>query len=209
VAPRAYNSETRRQQQLRLRARIAAAAAQLHAERGVFGTSYADIARRAGVSLPTVYSHFRTQDELIAACTGHVQALAPELPLAEILGAPDLAAAAARLVDGVERMHIHFEPWLSWGERRTVPTLQSRQDGERKQLTGVIARLLAAHVEDGRRRRVAVVWESLLSFDFWHRLVREHGLTRAAAREALVHLLLAAAGRPRAAATARRPAAKT
>ena len=47
MAPRAYNSETRRQQQAELKTRIAEAAMQLHAEKGVLGTSYADIAQRA------------------------------------------------------------------------------------------------------------------------------------------------------------------
>ena len=205
MAPRAYNSETRKLQQSELRSRIAAAAAELHAEKGVLGTSYADIAQRAGVSLPTVYNHFPTQGELVAACTGHVDSGAPELPVGDILSAPTLADCALRLVEAMERTHLHYEPWMSWGERRLVPALRERLDGIRKQQAGLIAQLLALHAGDGDHREAAAVWESLLSFDFWHRLAREHKLPRAAVRQTLHHLLLAAAG-PRPAATPARPA---
>lgn len=99
MAPRAYNIETRRRQQDELKARIAAAAAELHAEQGALATSHAQIAERAGVSLPTVYKHYPTLDELIPACVGHVTGLAPHFPPDELLSAPDLAAAAQALVD--------------------------------------------------------------------------------------------------------------
>ena len=40
----------------------------LHAEKGIFGTSWQDIARRADVSVGTVYKHFPSLDELVPAC---------------------------------------------------------------------------------------------------------------------------------------------
>ena len=208
MAPRAYNSEARRQQQAELKARIAAAAAGLHAEKGVLGTSYADIAQRAGVSLPTVYNHFPTQDELIGACTGHVAAQAPQLPVGDILSAPGLVPAATLLAEGMERVHVHFEPWMAWGERRVVPALQAMFDANRRQLTSLVAQLLQLHLGDGGHREAAATWESLLSFDFWHRLVREHKLSRIAARRQVVQLLLAAAGPVPAAPSPSRPKRK-
>jgi len=205
MAPRAYNSETRRQQQAQLKDRIAAAAAGLHAEKGVLGTSYADIAQRAGVSVPTVYNHFPTQEDLIAACTGHVAAQGPQLPLGEILAAPDLASAAALLAESMERIHVHFEPWMAWGEKRVVPSLGAMFDAQRKDLTGLAEQLLAAHLGPGDRREAAATWESLLSFDFWHRMVRGHKLARTSARRQVVQLLLAATGPGAAASTPKRP----
>ena len=50
------------------RRRIVEATAKLHGERGVFGTSWRDIAGEADVSVATVYSHFPSLDELIPAC---------------------------------------------------------------------------------------------------------------------------------------------
>src|SRR5687767_2873240 len=102
MPPRAYNNESRTQQQAELKARIAAAAAELHATQGALATSYAQIAQQAGVSLPTVYKHFPTMDELLEACTGHAAALAPPFPIDAILAAPELPAAARLLVDACD-----------------------------------------------------------------------------------------------------------
>jgi AcrR family transcriptional regulator len=50
------------------RQRILEAALALHAEKGIFGTSWQDIAHRADVSVGTVYKHFPSLDELVPAC---------------------------------------------------------------------------------------------------------------------------------------------
>jgi AcrR family transcriptional regulator len=194
MAPRAYFSETRRQLQAELKARLAAAAAELHAEQGAIATSYADIARRAGVSLPTVYHHFPSQEELISACTGHAASLAPPLPAADILAAPDLPAAAEAIVDALDRIHAHFEPWQVWREHRLIPALGALADTRRRELTKLLEQVLARHGAGARAARIAAVWESLLHFELWHRLARAHQLPRAAVRRTLVQLLLAASG---------------
>jgi AcrR family transcriptional regulator len=208
MAPRAYNNETRLQQQAELKERIAAAAARLHAEKGAMATSYAEIAQRAGVSLPTVYKHFPTQVQLIAACTGHVAGQGPQLPAGEILQAPSLAAAAEALVHSMDRMHAHFEPWKVWREHRLIPPLGDISARQRQQLTGLIGQVLASQLGAGEHRELAAVWESLLDFELWHRLVRSHKLSRASVRHTLVHLLLAAAGPQRAASSSPRPTRK-
>jgi AcrR family transcriptional regulator len=50
------------------RQRILEAALALHSEKGIFGTSWQDIAHRADVSVGTVYKHFPSLDELVPAC---------------------------------------------------------------------------------------------------------------------------------------------
>jgi AcrR family transcriptional regulator len=208
MATRSYNSDMRRQRQSELRARIAAAAAELHALKGAVATSYADIAKRAGVSLPTVYSHFPSQHELIGACTGHVAAQAPQLAVDEILAAPDLHTAAERLVVGVDRLNAYFEPWLAWHESRLIPFLAQAGEARRRQQTALIAGLLSRHLGPGDHREPAATWESLIHFDLWHRLVREHKLSRTAVRGLLVHLLLAVVGPLPAAQSTPRPRRK-
>jgi AcrR family transcriptional regulator len=193
LAPRAYNNETRLQLQAELKDRIAAAAAELHAEKGVMATGYAEIAQRAGVSLPTVYKHFPSQVQLVAACSGHVAELAPILPADEILGATSLAATTELLVQAMDRRHAHFEPWKVWREHRLVPPLGEIHASERQQLTMLIGQVLA-RAGAGEHRELAAVWESLLDFELWHRLVRGHRLSRASVRHTLIQLLLAAAG---------------
>jgi AcrR family transcriptional regulator len=208
MPPRPYNNETRLQQRAQLRQRIAAAAAELHAEKGALGTSYAEIAGRAGVSLPTVYKHFPTQVELMGACTGHVAQCAPPLPLAEILAAPTLAACAGACVDAMDRMHAHFEPWRVWREHRLVPVLGDILGEQRRELTALLAQVLKRHLGPDAARELPAVWESLLDFELWHRLTREHRLSRATVRRTLVQLLLAAAGPQRVAPSPERPTRK-
>jgi AcrR family transcriptional regulator len=191
---RPYDNTTRRRRQAALKERIAAATAGLHAKKGVVGTRYADVARAAGVSLPTVYKHFPTLDVLLQGCTGHVVAQAPPLPVAKVLAADDLATAARLLVAAMERQHLHFEPWLAWREDRVIPFLAGMSEAIRRDRAALVAELLKAHGVRGGLRETVAAWESLLSFDLWHRLVREHGLSRRAAHAVLIRCLLAAAG---------------
>ena len=126
MTTRTYDSRLRRQRQAELERRIAAAAATLHAQKGVRGTSYADIAAQANVSLPTVYARFPTQEALLAGCTAHVGATAPGLPVERVLAARDLRSAADTLTDAIVQKHLHFEPWLAW-RGRTRLKWQPRQ----------------------------------------------------------------------------------
>ncbi|MGQ0485408.1 MAG: TetR/AcrR family transcriptional regulator [Hyphomicrobiales bacterium] len=48
--------------------RIVEATLKLHTEKGIFGTSWQDIARASDVALGTVYKHFPTLGALIPAC---------------------------------------------------------------------------------------------------------------------------------------------
>src|SRR5918995_2769417 len=57
---RAAVEETRR--------RILEATLELHSEKGIFGTSWQEIANRADVSVGTVYKHFPSLDVLVPAC---------------------------------------------------------------------------------------------------------------------------------------------
>jgi AcrR family transcriptional regulator len=50
------------------RRRILEATLALHAEKGIFGTSWQDIAKRADGSVGTVYKHFPSLNELVPAC---------------------------------------------------------------------------------------------------------------------------------------------
>lgn len=194
MAPRSYDSTLRLRRQAELTARIAAAAVALHAEKGALATSYADIARVAGVSLPTVHAHFPTQDDLMAGCTGHVAARAPVFPAEAILTAPDLATALEALVCALDQQHRHFEPWLVWRQERLVPFLAALSARGRAQRASFLAQLLRKHLGAGDHREAVATCESILSFDFWHRLVREHGLSRPAAQRAITRCLAAAIG---------------
>jgi AcrR family transcriptional regulator len=72
---RPYRSELRAQQAEETRGRILDATVRVMA-RGLVTLSIPDVAREAGVSVPTVYRHFRTKHDLVAAVYPHVAARA-------------------------------------------------------------------------------------------------------------------------------------
>ena len=68
MTPRKYTMDKRKAAVQETRQRIVEATLALHAEKGIFGTSWQDIAHRADVSVGTVYKHFPSLDELVPAC---------------------------------------------------------------------------------------------------------------------------------------------
>jgi AcrR family transcriptional regulator len=194
MAPRAYNNESRQQQQAQLKARIAAAAAELHAQQGALATSYAQVAERAGVSVPTVYKHYPDLDQLVRGCTAHVAAKAPAMPADAILAEPSLRGAIEALVDGAMGIHAHFEPWMLWREHGRIPALAQLYAANRQRALQLYGALLERHGVAGDHRELAALMESLLHFELWHRLTRLHKLPRAAVRWRLTELLMAALG---------------
>ncbi len=71
TAPREYRSALRDQQAQETRSRILDATVRVMA-RGLASTSIPAVAREAGVSVPTVYRHFRTKRDLFDALYPHV-----------------------------------------------------------------------------------------------------------------------------------------
>jgi AcrR family transcriptional regulator len=68
MAPRAYKLGRRAESAEDTRRRIVAATRALHVEQGVADTTVKQIARRADVSVGTIYHHFPTYDDMIRAC---------------------------------------------------------------------------------------------------------------------------------------------
>lgn len=68
---RPYRSQLRRRQAEETRGRILDATVRVMAQ-GLAGTSIPAVAREAGVSVPTVYRHFRTKRDLFAALYPHM-----------------------------------------------------------------------------------------------------------------------------------------
>lgn len=206
MSTRPYDNTTRQQHQVELKARIAAATAELHAAQGVFGTSYAQIAQHAGVSLPTVYKHFPTLDELLQACTGHVRALAPAFPQERLLEEPNLPAAVGVLVEACDALNAHFEPWFAWHENKHLPVLQQQGEQRQARMLALCSTLLERHGAPGPHAQIAAIWDTLLHFDFWHRLKRDHQLSRAEIRACQLKLMLAVLGPQPALKSSPRPA---
>ena len=111
------------------RRRIVEATARLHAEHGVLGTSWKQIADEADVSVATVYAHFPSLEELLPACGSLVmERVQPPSPdaAAEVVGEGGdleerLGRAARELFAFYERGGPHIEVDV---RERQLPEMQ-------------------------------------------------------------------------------------
>jgi len=169
---RRYELKVRAEAQEATRARIAAAASELHEEVGVGRTTIADIARRAGVQRLTVYNHFPDLDALLPACSEHWLNAHP---------LPDLAAAFD-LEDPAQRLRAALTAFYGWyrenapmqrrvhGERATVPELDAWMARSTDQALAGLAAALAAGFD---RPDAHALTALALDFWTWDRLARE------------------------------------
>ena len=74
---RSYQQRQRAESAEETRRRLVQATFELHQEQGIASTTMAQIAKRAGVGVGTVYHHFQTLDETIQACGEMVLATYP------------------------------------------------------------------------------------------------------------------------------------
>jgi AcrR family transcriptional regulator len=178
---RRYELKARAEAQQATRARIAAAAADLHAEVGIGKTTVADIARRAGVQRLTVYNHFPDLQALLPACTAHWLAEQPPPDLEPVLALEDPGDRLRAALTALYGWYRETAPMQQHviGERATVPELDAwMSQSADQQLAGLAAGLSAGF--DGPHAQALVA----LALDFWtwQRLDRE-GLDDASAAD--------------------------
>ncbi len=185
---RAYEKRVRAAAEDETRRRITEAAVELHSTIGPARTTVAEIARRAGVSRVTVYNHFPTDDDLLAACSSH---------WAERHPPPDTAAWTA-IADADERLRTALAELYDWYEANAtmlenaardaalVPALATVRAQRTEPALAAMLELLAAGATEDRRSLVAVA----LELRTWQALARR-GLSPRAAAELMAR---AAAG---------------
>ena len=191
MSPRPYDRTLRQAASEEARRRIVEATAGLHAEHGGLGTSHAMIARKAGVSIPTVYKYFPTRNDLIPACTGWVASRAP-VALDEDLfrGLRRVPERVRALAGRVFRLHEYFAPWMrrSDADAAALPGLRAFLDGARKQRRTLVRQALGPGRAPGT---LVLLADVLLDFPSWRALTE--GGTRtdraaALAADAIVRL---------------------
>ena len=106
------------------RQRILEATLSLHSEKGIFGTSWQDIARRADVSVGTVYKHFPSLDELVPACGELMYAITRPPSLED---APQIFAGASSLEERLERLVSELFDFYERGGPYIETDFQERQ----------------------------------------------------------------------------------
>lgn len=143
MTPRSYDMTKRTAAKEQTRRRIIEATAKLHGERGILGTTWADIAAEADVSVATVYGHFPSLAELMPACGAHVMArIRPPSAdqAAEVIGdATDtterLRRAAAELFAYYERGGPHIEVDI---RERALPGMKEWEVEQRDLVTAFV-----------------------------------------------------------------------
>lgn len=185
MSPRRYDRRRRDEAMAATRARIVDAIVELHAELGPSRTTYALIAKRADVAVPTVYKHFPEVAGMFAACIGHVSAQLPSLTAEVFAQVPDVAGRVTALASALCERHQHFAPWLRWSlhEAHLLPELGAliMRMGERQR------RLIREALTPGQDPRATLVamLDALLSFETWQKLAIENGLAPREASKAV------------------------
>jgi AcrR family transcriptional regulator len=203
-AKRRYTMRLRAEQEAQTRRRITESAVALHESLGPGRTSISALAEHAGVRRSTVYRHFPTDADLLAACSAHWAALHP---------VPDLGGWAAvrdpdaRLRRALDDLYAYYR-----ATRRMMDNLvrDAQTDAAVAHSFGGFAEYLAAGrgvLMTGRRsrgaarERVRAALGHALAYPTWRSLAVDQGLDDAAAADLMCRLVAAAGGKNRHAAT--------
>src|SRR5215217_1971314 len=129
------------------RQRILEATLALHSEKGIFGTSWQDIAKRADVSVGTVYKHFPSLDELVPACGELMYAItrppSPEDGPRIFAEAHSLEERVGRLVEELFAFYERGAPYIETDfQERRLPEVQEWEAYMRATIEGLVREAL-------------------------------------------------------------------
>jgi AcrR family transcriptional regulator len=155
LTPRKYEMGKRRATVEETRQRILEATLALHSEKGILGTSWQDIARRADVSVGTVYKHFPSLDELVPACGELMYAITRPPSLED---APQIFAGASSLEERLERLigelfgfYERGAPYIETDfQERRLPMVQEWEVYMRATIAGLVREALVSAGPDER-----------------------------------------------------------
>jgi AcrR family transcriptional regulator len=192
--PRRYSMDTRRARAEETRRRIVEATAELHARKGIFGTSWKEIAERADVSVATVYNHFPTLDELVPAC-GEWIAMQSDPPSRDdavriFAGAETLESRIHRLVEELFAFYRRAEPYLELDPReREIASVREWEEETRAMRDAFVRIALESVAPDDATVRAAA---ALLDFPVY-KSFRRHEVPHREAAGTTKRLLLSLA----------------
>jgi AcrR family transcriptional regulator len=190
---REYQLKERALQQAQTRRRIIEAVIALHEEVGPARTTVVEIADRAQVSRPTVYSHFPDERSLITACSQHWSLANPRPDTAAW---KEIADPRTRLRTALEQLYAYYAP----RERMLAnvirdSTLMPSVSEALQRTIGLYLHSAAEVLATGwetrprdRRKQLAVL-ELALHFHTWQTLTRGGGLTNREAAGLMAELV--------------------
>lgn len=188
--PRRYQMTDRATTVQQTRQRIVQAARALHAEQGILGTNYEEIAQRAGTAPATVYRHFPSLDDLLPACARSIkvlQPLTPEQAAEQFRGLSQPAQRVEVLVRGTCECYARDHGWLQAAHQEAdlLPTLREMVQAQRESLRLLVRTALAGA---GVTERTVQVVAALTDFPVWKSL-REAGLTPTETADQILELV--------------------
>jgi AcrR family transcriptional regulator len=196
MSPRRYRLDRRAETAEETRRRIVQATQELHAQQGIYATSMTHIAERAGVSVGTVYHHFPTYQDAVAACAHRTAEMLP-LPTVQIFTGlstvEDRVGHLARDIFGFYERLPEYERVRS--ERWGMPPIEAaveREENNRLALTREALRPFKVSA------RLVTICAALLDVAVYAALIRG-GMSPAKAAEEVAAFILArldAARRP-------------
>lgn len=188
--PRRYRMDARAAAVEQTRRRIVEAAKTLHADQGILGTSYEEIARRADVAPATVYRQYPTLSDLLPACARSIRVLQPPSPetIAGLFrNLPRPSQRLELLVRGTCDCYEQDQGWLAAAHREEalVPALGEIVQAEQGNLRLLVRAALEGSGASEHLERVLV---ALINFPVWQSL-RRAGLSSAQAADQIVDLI--------------------
>jgi AcrR family transcriptional regulator len=191
MAPRKYTMGKRRAAVEETRRQILEATLELHSEKGIFGTSWQDIATRADVSVGTVYKHFPSLDELVPACGELMYAITRPPSLED---APEIFGGANSLEERVGRLVSELFGFYERGaqyietdfQERQLPSVQEWEAYMRETIAGLVREALLPAGPDERTVETA---SALLGFSTFKSFL-ERGIEEEQAEEIVKEILL-------------------
>jgi len=155
LTPRKYTMDKRKAAVQETRQRIVEATLALHAEKGIFGTSWQDIAHRADVSVGTVYKHFPSLDELVPACGELMYAITrpPSLEDAPRIfaGADSTEERLGRLISELFDFYERGAPYIETDfQERRLPAVVEWEAYMRSIIAGLVREALDSAGPDER-----------------------------------------------------------
>ncbi|WKZ37052.1 MAG: TetR/AcrR family transcriptional regulator [Anaerolineales bacterium] len=191
MAPRKYTKTKREAASEAIRQRIIQSTLALHSQKGIFGTSWKDIAKHADVSLATMYNYFPSLDELVPACGELMYAIAqpPSLDDAHAMfaNAATVEQRVASLVKNLLDFYERGEPYLDIDHQERI--LQSVQEWEAylKSLIEGLTRMALKPIKPNKRtvETVSALLDVPVFLSF-----RRKGMTRVEIERMMNDLLL-------------------
>jgi AcrR family transcriptional regulator len=163
----------------------------LHAEKGLLGTSFEEIASRADVAPATVYRHFPSLTELIPACVKSIFDLVkpPTLDQASEMFA-DLTSPAARCERLIRESCLCYRRGAGWlhaarCEAHLIPAIGEAVRMMDSSLATLVRAALRGEKVSRQTERLLV---ALINFPFWKALI-DTGMSRKEAEDLIAQLV--------------------